>query len=665
MSPLGTGGYTYGPWDGGPDPLAAPFDAAAALDEMGESVLEGSTPREALESLLCRGAQGRRGLDDLRRQIEKRRREARERGRLDGTLEQVRELLDKALEQEKAALFPDPSDDARMAEAELDTLPNDPARAVRALTEYDWKSPEARETFEQIQDLLRREVLDSQFKGMKQALENASPEDMARVKDMLADLNSMLEADARGEDTDQMFQDFMEKHGDFFPESPQSLEELTDALARRAAAAAKLMRSLSPEQRQELSDLMATAMEDLGLQAEMSRLQSALQSARPDLDWGQSRRSRGERMSGDQPLGLGEATDALEELAELDELAAALRQDYPGASLDDVDPEAVSNALGRQAVDDLRALQTLERELERQGYLQRRSGKLELTPKAVRRLGAAALTKVFKQLDARGRGGHDVRDAGAAGEATGASREWQFGDEQPLDVVRTVRNALIRRAGDPAEARSERVTLAASDFEVLETERRTSAAVCLLVDLSYSMALRGTWGIAKSTALALHSLISTKFPQDALHVIGFSDYARQIQPTELAGLDCEMVQGTNLQHALHLAGRQLSKYPDAEPVVLVVTDGEPTAHLLRDGTPWFHWPALPETLELTLAEVDKLTRRKATINVFMLDDEPRLVEFVDEIARRNGGRVFSPDSGELGSYVVKDYLTARRGRNAR
>ncbi len=209
----------------------------------------------------------------------------------------------------------------------------------------------------------------------------------------------------------------------------------------------------------------------------------------------------------------------------------------------------------------------------------------------MRRLGAAALTTVFRQLDARGRGNHDVRDAGAAGEATGASREWRFGDEQPLDVVRTVRNALLRRAGEPLEARGEHVTLAASRLRGARDRAAHQAAVCLLVDLSYSMALRGTWGIAKSTALALHSLISTKFPQDALHVIGFSDYARQLQPTELAGLDSEMVQGTNLQHALHLAGRQLAKYPDAEPVVLVVTDGEPTAHLLRDGTPWFNWPA--------------------------------------------------------------------------
>jgi len=245
------------------------------------------------------------------------------------------------------------------------------------------------------------------------------------------------------------------------------------------------------------------------------------------------------------------------------------------------------------------------------------------------------------------------------------SREWRFGDEQPLDVVRTVRNGVLRSAGNGTTLRvgGGRVRLAVEDFEVQETERRTTAAVCLLVDLSYSMALRGTWGIAKSTALALHSLISTRFPQDALHIIGFSDYARPLDPTELAGLDSEMVQGTNLQHALMLAGRTLARYPDSEPVVLVVTDGEPTAHLLRDGSPWFSWPPMPETLELTLAEVDKLTRRRATINVFMLDDEPRLVEFVEEVGRRNGGRVFTSDAEHLGQYVVQDYLRARRGRH--
>ncbi len=651
-------GYRYGPWHGGPDPLAPPYDVAKALDALGDDVLEhGMSPAEALQRLLRRGPQGLRGLDDMLRRIRDRQREARQRGRLDGTLEEVRALLDKAIGEERAALFPDPSDDARLREAELDTLPNDTARAVRQLAEYDWQSPQARQTFEQIQDMLRREVLDSQFRGMKQALENADPEQMQRVKDMMRELNGMLEADARGEDVSERFEQFMQNYGDFFPDNPQNLEELVDSLARRAAAAQRLLESLSPEQRDELANLMSSVMEDLGLANEMSRLSDQLRSRRPELDW----RGR-ERMRGNNPMGLGDATSALEEIADLDELEATLAQNYPGASLDDVDPEALERALGRQAVDDMNELRRIEKELERQGYLQREQGRLELSPKAVRRLGQTALRKVFADIDARGSGDHDVHDAGAAGDPTGASRRWEFGDEQPLDVVRTVRNAVLRQG--PRRPDEPGVRLQVDDFEVVETERRTSAAVALLIDLSYSMALRGTWSAAKTTALALHSLVTTKYPQDAIQLIGFSNYARVLQPRELASLSWDMVQGTNLQHALMLASRHLAKHPDSEQIVLVVTDGEPTAHLLPNGAPFFDWPPHPETLALTMAEVEKVTRRGATMNVFMLDDEPRLVRFVEAVARRNGGRVFSPDPRRLGEFVVSDYLRARQGRRA-
>ncbi|MBW3638875.1 MAG: hypothetical protein KY451_03345 [Actinobacteria bacterium] len=644
--------YRYGPWAGGRDPLEPPYDVAVALDEIGASVLDGASPRQAMRELLRRGADGLRGLDDLRRQVARRQREARKQGRLDGTLQEVRELLDRAVELEKTALFPDPGDDARMRELEFETLPRDTARAVQSLKPYDWRSAEARETYEQIDDLLRREVLDSQFSGMKAALENASPEAMQAVKDMLADLNAMLQADARGEHTSEQFEQFMAAHGEFFPSQPQTLAELVDDLARRAAAQQALMDSLTPEQRQELEELMQGAM-DMDLQAQLAQLGDALRGARPDLPWGGKQRMRGE-----QGMGMGDATTALAELADLEDLEAALGQDYPGASLDDIDEAAVQRALGRSAVDDVAALRRIERELLEQGYLVRDArGKLELSPRAVRRVGATALRKVFSRLDAGGRGAHDVRDAGAAGEVTGASRAWQFGDEQPLDVVRTVRNAVQRGGARP-------LRLLVDDFEVVETERRTCAAVALLVDLSFSMELRGTWGAAKQTALALHSLVSTKYPQDSIEIIGFSDYAQVLSPEKLAGLDAQRVQGTNLQHALVLAGRHLASHPDAEPVVLVVTDGEPTAHLTRTGHAEFCWPPLAETLELTMAEVERVTRRGATINVFMLDDEPRLVEFVQHLAARNGGRVFAPDPTRLGEYVVSDYLRARRGRRA-
>ncbi len=642
--------YRYGEWHGGRDPLEPPYDVASALDEVGERVLAGESPRQALRDLVRRGTDGLRGLDDLRRQVARRQRQARRQGRLDGTLEEVRELLDQAVELEKQALFPDPSDSARMAEMELDTLPADTARAVQSLKPYEWRSPQAREAYDKIDDLLRREVLDSQFRGMKQALEAATPEAMQGVKDMLADLNAMLQADARGEDTRQQFADFMDRHGEFFPSNPETLEELVDDLARRAAAQQRLMDSLTPQQRQELGELMDGAM-DADLASQMAQLGDSLRSARPDLPWGGREPVRGE-----QGMGMGEATSALEELADLDALESALGQDYPGASLDDIDEDAVQRALGRGAVDDVEALRRVERELQAQGYLVRdEHGRLELSPRAVRRLGATALRKVFSDLTSAGRGSHDVRDAGAAGDVIGSSRAWEFGDEQPLDVVRTVSNA-VRRTG-----RGD-VRLHVDDFEVVETERRTTAAVALLVDLSFSMELRGTWGVAKQTALALHSLVSTQFPQDAIEVIGFSDMAQVLRLEQLAGLDAQRVQGTNLQHALMLAGRFLGRHPDAEPVVLVVTDGEPTAHLTRGGWAEFCWPPLPETLELTMAEVERITRRGATINVFMLDDEPRLVDFVESIAQRNGGRVFSPDPSRLGEYVVSDYLRARRGR---
>ncbi|MCW2503738.1 MAG: putative magnesium-chelatase subunit chlD [Actinomycetia bacterium] len=650
--------YRYGPWEGGPDPLAPPYDVAEALDRIGDDVLDGSTPAEALRRFLDRGADGLRGLDALRRQLRRRREQLRRSGSLDGTLEEVRRLLEAALDAERRALFSDPDDLARMEEAELDALPDETASAVRALADRQWRSPEAAADYARIQELLRSEVLDSQFAGMKQALAGASPEDMAKVRDMIADLNALLAKHARGEDTEQALQEFLDRHGDFFPDRPSSVDELIDQLARRAAAQQRFMDGLTPSQRAELGELMDQALGgDIGLSAELDQLGQQLRSARPDLQWGGDPRMRGE-----DGQGMGDATSAIAELSDVESLERSLSQSYPGATLDDIDEDAVARALGRQAVDDLESLRRIERELSRQGWLTRRGGDLELSPRAVRRLGATALRRVFARLHAAGRGNHDVTDAGAAGEPTGSSREWHFGDTQPLDVVRTVRNA-VRRPGP--------IRLEAGDFEVVETERRTRAAVALLVDLSYSMALNGTWGAAKSTALALHTLVTTKYPEDDIELIGFSQYARTMRPAELAGLDFDPVQGTNLQHALLLARRHLMRHRDAEPIVLIVTDGEPTAHLDRNGEAVFSWPPLPETVTLTLAEVDRATRAGVTLNVFMLGEDPQLVAFMDEVARRNRGRLFTSDADTLGEYVVQDYLRARaaagkpRSRSAR
>jgi uncharacterized protein with von Willebrand factor type A (vWA) domain len=344
--------YRYGPYDGGPDPLSSPYDVREALDEMGDSILDGGSPLDALREMLRRGWSDRRGLDDLLRRVRDRQRDLRRSGRLDGMLEQARALLDTAIGQERAELFPDPSDEARLREADLDNLPGDTSQAIQQLADYDWRSQAARETFDKLRDLLRREVLDSQFRGMKQALENPDPAAMQRVRDMLSQLTQMLNDDARGEHTRDDFDRFMSEFGDMFPENPQDLEELVDSLTRRMMAAERLLASLSDEQREELASLMAQAMDDAGLAAEMAGLADALGARRPEL----GRPQRGVRMSGDEPLGLGDATSAVAELADLGDLESALGQDYAGASLDDIDEEAVRRALGRQAVDDIEAL---------------------------------------------------------------------------------------------------------------------------------------------------------------------------------------------------------------------------------------------------------------------------------------------------------------------
>ncbi|MDT7729482.1 MAG: hypothetical protein QOI21_6058 [Actinomycetota bacterium] len=645
-------GYSYGPWHDGPDPLAPPADLRDAMDEIGRDIMSGSSPRSALEEMLRRGTERTAGLDELTRRIWQRRAEIQRRHRLDGTLQEVQQLLREALDAERRALFPEPTDDARFREAQLDALPPGTAAAVRELAEYDWQSEQGRENYQRIQDLLGKELLDSRFQGMKEAMQNAGPEDVERINQMLSDLNALLAAHAQGfEDIAERFAEFMNRHGEFFPENPRNVDELIDVLAARAAAAQRMMNSMTQEQRDELSQLAQQAFGDPRLAQQLSALDAQLQSLRPGEDWTSSARFRGK-----SPLGLGEGAQAMEDLAELDALAEQLGQSYPGASLDDIDLEALEAQLGADSSVDARRLSELERELRRQGLFERApDGSLRLSPKALRRLGETALADVVKSL--RGRtGDRDTESAGAAGEPTGSSRPWKFGDMQSWDVSRTVRNAVLRSVS----VGERRVKIDVADVEVIETEHRSRAAVALLVDTSWSMVQEDRWLPMKRTALALHQLITTRFRNDALQLITFGRYATSVELAELVGLEGAWEQGTNAHHALLLAGRHLRRHPDAQPVVLMVTDGEPTAHLEPDGTAEFNYPPEPRTILKTLSEVDRLAKLGAAVTVFRLGDDPRLTSFVDLIARRSGGRVVAPDLDGLGAAVVGDYLRVRR-----
>ncbi|WP_367127132.1 VWA domain-containing protein [Saccharothrix sp. HUAS TT1] len=642
-------GYRYGRYVDGPDPLAPPADLRAAMDELGREVMEGASPDSALRELLRRGLPGARGLDDLTSRLWQKRSALTRRNRLDGTLQEVQRLLAEAVRAERAALFPDPDDDARFREARLDALPQSTAAAVTELAEYDWRSPQARESYEQIRTLLGRELMDQRFQGMKQAMENVRPEDVQRIQSMLDDLNGLLAAHAAGEDTAERFERFMREHGEFFPENPESVDELVDALAARSAAAQRTMNSMTEQQRQELSALSQQAFGDSGVGSQLSRLDSLLQGLRPGEDWDGSARFRG-----DNPLGLGEGAQAMADLAELDALAEQLSQSYPGARLEDIDLEALVRQLGAEAGVDARRLAELERELRSQNLLERApDGSLRLTPKALRRLGEAALRGVIDS--AREQGRRDSSSAGAAGELIGSTRPWRFGDTEPWNVPRTVTNAVLRSAGGP-------VALDVVDVEVSETEQRSRAAVALCVDTSWSMVQDGRWVPMKRTALALHHLVRTRFRTDALELITFGRHAETVDIGQLTALEGVWEQGTNLHHALLLAGRHLRKHPDAQPVVLVVTDGEPTAHLEATGDAEFHYPPLERTIGKTLVEVDGLARLGASITVFRLGDDPRLTRFVDTVARRSGGRVIAPGEDGLGAAVVSDYLRSRKRR---
>jgi uncharacterized protein with von Willebrand factor type A (vWA) domain len=646
----------YTAYSGGPDPLAPPVDVTEALDAIGEDVMAGSSPERAMREFLRRGGREHAGLDDLARRVAERRRRLTREHHLDGTLQQIQELLDRAVLAERKQLARDvemDEGDRALAQMRLDDLPSSAAAAVTELNDYDWRSREARQEFEKIKDLLGRELLDQRFAGMKQALENASDADRAALDGMLTDLNELLEAHGRGEDTQEQFDDFMAQHGGFFPERPGTLEELLDTLAERAAAAQRVRNSLTREQRDELDALAQQAFGSPALMESLARLDGNLRSLRPGEDWGGS-----ERMQGDSGLGLGDGTGVLQDLADLDALAEQLSQSYNGSRLDDLDVEKLSRQLGSGAAVDARTLQRLERALRESGTMRRASdGGLALTPKAMRRLGQGLLRAVADRMSHPG--GHDVRRYGAAGELSGSTREWAFGDTEPWDVTRTITNALTRRAA-AGTAVGPGVVIDVGDVEVQETEARTRACVALLVDTSFSMAMEGRWVPMKRTALALHTLVTTRFRGDDLQLIGFGRSASVMQIEQLVGLDAQWDKGTNLHHALLLANRHFRRHPTAQPVLLIVTDGEPTSHLEPGGDVFFDYPPDPMTIALAVRELDNAMRLGAHTTFFRLGEDPGLARFVDAIAKRVGGTVVAPEVDDLSAAVIGSYLGARR-----
>jgi len=647
----------------GGDPLAPPVDLREALDKIGESVMEGYSPERAMREFLRRGSRDQRGLDDLARRVAERRRELLKKHNLDGTLKQIKELLDRAVLTERKQLARDVNldeGDRALAEMQLENLPPSIAGAVDELSSYQWQSSEARADYEQIKNLMGRELLDQRFAGMKDALESVDDNDRAAVSEMMNDLNELLEKHRNGEDTDEDFQEFMEKHGRFFPENPQNVDELVDAMAKRSAAAQRMLNSMSPEQRDELMKLSAQAFGSPDLMQSIQQLDANLRALRPGENWTGS-----ERFEGDDSLGMGEAMEVMQDLADLDQLSEQLAQSYDGARLDDIDLDALARQLGDEAAVDARTLREIEKELRDSGAIRRdSSGRLQLTPKAMRQLGKTLLRDIAERMSNRS-GSREMRKAGALGDLTGGSRPWEFGSTEPWDLPRTVLNSIRRRSGDTRGLNSSNPgrLIDIDDIEVSETESQVHAAVALLVDTSYSMDLSGHWLPMKRTALALHTLIKSRFRGDKLQLITFARYAEEMDIERLTGLEATWDKGTNLHHALLLANRHFRKHPNAQPVLLIVTDGEPTSHLEPDGRVFFTYPPHPVTIARAVDELDNSMRLGAQITFFRLGRDGGLARFIQAMARRVKGRVVAPEDDDLGAAVVESYLGSRRGES--
>jgi uncharacterized protein with von Willebrand factor type A (vWA) domain len=531
---------------------------------------------------------------------------------------------------------------------QLDFLPPDLANRVQQLNNYEFVSEEAQQKFEELMDQLKNQLMEQQLSRMQQSVSDMTPQDMARMKDMYSELNQMLEAKNNGEDTEQMFQDFIEKFGDFFPDNPQNLDELLEQMAQQMANAQRMMNSMTPEQRAQLQALTDQLLEDMDLKWQIDQLGQNLRQAFPQMGWGQ-----GYGFSGDEGVGMGDAMGLMDELGNIDSLENLLRNATQPGALADVDIQAAKDLLGQDAARSLDKLAELTKMLSDAGLIETKEGRLELTPKGIKRVGANALGELFSKMARDKLGRHEIRRTGQGQERTYETKAYEFGDPFNLSIEKTIRNAIARAGGGTP------VSLTQDDFEIEQSETTVRSSTILMLDLSLSMPMRDNFLSAKKVAMALYSLISSQFPSDYLGIVGFSETAYEIKPEKLPEVSWDFVYGTNMQHAFQISRRLLARETGTKQIIMV-TDGEPTAHILPNGEPFFSYPPVRETVEATLTEVMRCTRDRITINTFMLDATSYLKAFVERITEMNKGRAFFTTPETLGDYVLVDFIDQKR-----
>ncbi len=656
--------FNYSRWDGTQHGFE--FDAQSLIDELTDDLVHHGDVNAALRRMMQEGMRNERGenlmgLREMMQKLRDKRNEIKDRGDLGGVYKEIADELDDLVDEERHAIDQalkdavGSGDERRGALAKesaeqknfrLDMLPEDLAGKISELEHYDFQSQQAQQRFEALLEKLRNQLMQQYLDQASSAVEKMTPEEMQRTKDMMAALNEMINRRERGEDPE--FEKFMENFGDFFPENPQSLDELLEIMAKRMANAQAMLNSMTPEQREQMRQLSEKLLEDLDLRWQMTELAQKLQNMFPQQGWGSK-----QDFTGEDPMGFGQAMRSMQELGDLDQLENLLRNASSPSALAEADLDRVSELLGEDVAKSLQRMSEITKKLKDAGLIDQTEGKLEMTPRGLRKIGEKALRDVFGALDKDRLGQHQVERIGVGHERTYDTKPYEYGDPFQLDLQQTLRNAL-KRQGSVVP-----VQLKAEDFEIEQTEHLTRSSTVLMLDLSLSMPMRDYFLPAKKVAMALHSLMSSQFPRDFLGIVGFSETARVLKPHQLPEVSWDFVYGTNMQHGFMLAREMLSRQSGTKQIIMI-TDGEPTAHISQSGDVFFNYPPVRETIEATLREVMRATREGIRINTFMLDASRALQSFIEQLTAINKGRAFFTSPENLGEYVLVDFIEHKR-----
>src|SRR5262245_25314882 len=643
--------FRYSRWDG--TQRLDDLDADDLLKAMSDDLLSDGDLWSAMRRMFQRGMrtpQGQTpGLQDLLQRLRQRRQQQLDRYDLGSALDDIKKKLDEILAKERAGIKERISHEAERNRklGDLDKLPPDPAGRIKKLQDYRFTDPEARRMFDELMKSLQQQMMQPFMQGMQQGMQNMTPEDLARMREMLRDLNRMLRDRLEGNEPD--FESFKQKWGQNFP-GAESLDDVLDQLGRHAAQMQSLLNSMSPGQRQQLEDMMKSLfLKDERLEAEMRELAAHLGELMPIDEM-----SRRYDFRGDDELTMREAMRLMNELGQMEELERQLRGVRDANDVEALDREQVERLLGEESRRDLERLQELTKKLEEAGYLERKGDELRLTARAIRKIGDKALHDVFQHLKRDRFGRHAVEQRGAGGDPTDEAKRYEFGDPFLLDLRETLMNA-VERSGQGTPLR-----LTPDDFEVFRTELSTQASTVVMLDMSRSMINNGYFLPAKKVALALTALIRGQFPRDSLYILGFSLYARQFKAEELPKLTwTEWNIGTNMHHGFQLSRQLLGRQKGGNKQIIMITDGEPTAHM--EGLEAdFSYPPTRRTFEETLKEVQRCTREGITINTFMLEQSRMLTQFIEQLTRINKGRAFFASPDRLGEYILVDYVRNKR-----